>query len=127
MGRYDTMRSREYSGALKRKYHPCRQCTLFAGSCHCVAKHAMEKGPPTATCRKWHVGHGLVPRIAKQRNASECQRHVMRWEHHDYVWYVRRGKKKFFSVGHPRKKHIPPGIKPPPPPARGPLGHCWFP
>ena len=62
-------------------------------------KHAMEKGPPTASCRKWHVGHGLVPQIAKQRNANEWQRHVMWWEHRDYVWYVRHGKKKFFLVG----------------------------
>ena len=49
-----------------------------------------------ATCRKWHVGYGLVPRIAKQRNANECQRHVMRWERCDYVLYVRHGKKNFF-------------------------------
>ena len=27
---------------------------------HCDAKHAMEKGPSMATCRQWHVGHGLV-------------------------------------------------------------------
>ena len=24
-------------------------------------------------------------RIAKQRNANECQWHVMRWDHGDYV------------------------------------------
>ena len=93
---------------------------LFAGSCHCAAKHAMEKGPPTASCRKWHFGHGLVPQIANQRNANEWQRHVMWWEHRDYVWYMRHGKKKFFSVGPtffrtrgggPPQKNIPPGIK----------------
>ena len=60
---------------------------------HAIVLHAMEKGPPIATCRKWHVGHGLVPRIAKQGNANDCQRHVMWWEHRDYVWY---GKKTFF-------------------------------
>ena len=110
VGRYHTMRSREYSGAFVplNINHPCPQCMLFAGSCHCAAKHAMEKGPPTATCRKWHVGHGLVPRIAKQRNANECQRDVTWWEH--------RGRKRFLCRthffrtppppwgGHPRKK-----------------------
>ena len=52
----------------------------------------------------------------------------MRWEHRDYVWYVRHEKKKFlvgpsFSYppqrGAPPLKKIPPGIKkissPPPP------------
>ena len=42
------------------------------------------------------VGDGLVPQIANQRNANQCQRHVMWWEYHDYVCYVWHGKNKFF-------------------------------
>ena len=132
MGHYHTMRSREDLGAFVplHKYHPCRQSTLFAQPCHCAAKHAMEEGSPTATCCKWQVGDGLVPRIANQRNANQCQRHVMQWEHHDYASYVRHRKKKFFLLDHlfsypppplkgkvPSEKKIPLGIKnffPPP-------------
>ena len=131
MGRYDTMRSREYSGA----FVPLNINTTRVGNACCLLVRAIvlrsmawRWGHPTPTCRKWHVGHGLVPRIARQRNANECQRHVMWSENRDYVWYVQHGKKIFFCRTHfffvpppprggpPEKKISHPISKSPPPP-----------
>ena len=89
MGRYDTMRSRENLWA----FVPLNIDTIRVGNACCwlvreIMREACYEAGATDTCRKWHVGHGLVPQIAKQRNANECQRHVMRWEHCDYVWHV---------------------------------------
>ena len=78
-----------------------------------------------ATCCKWHVGHGLVPRIAKQRNANECQRHVTRWEQREVcatwekIFFFCRAA--FFCIPPPPpsgvsapKKNLLPGLTPPP-------------
>ena len=67
VGHYDTMRSREYSGVFV-PLNINTTCVVMHVVCWFVplcCEDAMEKGPPTASCCKWHAGHGLVPQIAK--------------------------------------------------------------
>ena len=77
VGRYNTMCSWEYSGV----FVPLNINTTCVGNARCLLVRAI-----VLRSMPWRRGHRWE--IAKQRNAKECQKYVMRWEHRDYVWYV---------------------------------------